>query len=51
MFPLAFIGDRAAIYRHPPAPVVLIHDWLWRPHGRGAVVSLLLLKRLNLVRP
>jgi hypothetical protein len=51
VFPLAFIGDRAAIYRHPPAPVVLVHDWLWRRRGTGAVVSLLLLKRLNLVRP
>ncbi len=51
VFPLAFVGDREAIYRHPPAPVVLVHDWLWRRRGRGAVVSLLLLKRLNLVRP
>jgi hypothetical protein len=51
VFPLAFIGDRAAIYRHPPAPVVLVHDWVWRLRARGVVVSLLLLKRLNLVRP
>jgi len=27
-----------------------VHDWLWRPRGRSAVVSPLLLKRLNLVR-
>jgi hypothetical protein len=51
VFPLAFVGDRAALYRSPPAPLVVIHDWLWRRRGVGAVVSLLLLKRLNLVRP
>ena len=51
VFPLAFVGDRTAIYRDPPAPLVLVHDWLWRRRGQGAVVSLFLLKRLNLVRP
>jgi hypothetical protein len=51
VFPLAFIGDRAAIYHRPPAPFVLVHDWLWRRRGRGTVVSWLLLKRLNLVQP
>jgi hypothetical protein len=51
VFPLAFVGDRAALYRSPPAPRVVIHDWLWRRRGAGAVVSLLLLKRLNLVWP
>jgi hypothetical protein len=50
VFPLAFCGDRGEIYRDPPAPVVVLHDWLWRRRGKGAVVSLLLLKRLNLVR-
>ena len=50
VFPLAFVGDRAAIYRQPPAPAVIVHDWLWRRHGAGAIVSVLLLKRLNLVR-
>jgi hypothetical protein len=50
VIPLAYVGDRARLYRHPPAPVVLVHDWLWRRRGaRGAVVSILLLKRLNLV--
>jgi hypothetical protein len=49
VFPLAFVGDRYAIYRRPPAPAVLVHDWLWRRRGRGAVISALLLKRLNLV--
>lgn len=50
VIPLAFKGDRAAIYRHPPAPAVLVHDWLWRHRGRGRIISLTLLKRLNLVR-
>jgi hypothetical protein len=49
VFPLAFVGDRRALYDRPPAPVVVVHDWLWRRRGRSTVVSLLLLKRLNLV--
>jgi hypothetical protein len=51
VFPLAFCGDRTAVYNRPPAPVVFVHDWMWRRRGASAVVSLLLLKRLNLVRP
>ena len=47
--PLALRGNKAEFYRKPPAPHVLIHDWLWRSRGRGVVVSWLLLKRLNLV--
>ncbi len=50
VFPLAFVGDRAAIYRHPPAPWVLVHDWLWRRRGTSTVISLCLLKRINRVR-
>jgi hypothetical protein len=50
VIPLAFRGDRAALYRRPPARWLVVHDWLWRPRGRSAVVSPLLLKRLNLVR-
>ena len=50
VIPLAFSGDRAEIYRRPPARVVLVHDWIWRPLGAGTVVSWLLLKRLNMVR-
>ena len=49
VIPLAFEGDRRAIYRRPPAPAVLVHDWAWRRRGRGRVISLALLKRLNLV--
>ena len=50
VIPLSFMGDREAIYRHPPAPAVVIHDWLWRRRGISTVVSFVLLKRLNLVR-
>lgn len=49
VIPLAFVGDREAVYRNPPAPAVVVHDWLWRRRGTGAVVSWLFLKRLNLV--
>ena len=57
VIPLSFDGPRARIYERPPASAVLVHDWLHRrPTARGglrarsAVVSWLLLKRLNLVR-
>ena len=50
VIPLAFIGERSTIYHRPPAPLVLVHDWLWRPRGESVVVSLFLLKRLNLIR-
>lgn len=49
IIPLSFVGDRRLIYRQLPAPAVLVHDWIWRPRGTSAVVSWLLLKRLNLV--
>jgi hypothetical protein len=48
--PLAFEGDRSQFYDAPSARAVAVHDWLWRSGGTAsAVVSLLLLKRLNLV--
>jgi hypothetical protein len=50
VFPLSFRGDRAALYEQPTASCLVIHDWLWRPRGHSAVVSPLLLKRLNLIR-
>lgn len=50
VIPLAFDGRRAAIYRHPPASAVLVHDWFWRTRGTSKVVSWWLLKRMNLVR-
>jgi hypothetical protein len=50
VIPLAYRGDRALLYREPPAPLVLVHDWLWRARGdRGVAVSRLLLKRLNAI--
>jgi hypothetical protein len=49
VIPLSFIGDRDRVYREPPARVVLVHDWIWKPRGGGVRVSWLLLKRLNLV--
>ena len=49
VIPLAFVGDRRAIYQGPAASAVIVHDWIWRRWGASAVVSWLLLKRLNLV--
>jgi len=49
VFPLSFDGDRSAVYAQPPAPLVLVHDWIWRRRGASRIVSLFLLKRLNLV--
>jgi len=50
VIPLSFDGDREPLYAHPPAPVVIVHDWIWRVRGTSRLVSPLLLKRLNLVR-
>ena len=49
VIPLSFIGQRATLYRNPPANAVLIHDWFWRTWPLGAHVSVVLMKRLNLV--
>ena len=49
VIPLSLSGDRRDVYGNPPAPAVLIHDWLWKTRGEGVRVSWLLLKRLNLV--
>ncbi len=49
VIPLSFDGDRAAICRSPPARTVLVHDWIWHRRGVGRIVSVALLKRLNLV--
>jgi hypothetical protein len=49
VIPLAFIGDREAVYRESPARFTLVHDWMWKTHAQGVRVSWLLLKRLNLV--
>jgi hypothetical protein len=47
--PLAYDGNRSALYADVPAPRLLVHDWLWHRKGRGMAVSWLLLKRVNLV--
>jgi hypothetical protein len=49
--PLALRGDRRALIDHPPAPLVFLHDWLWRRDGdASARVSWLLGKRIALLR-
>jgi len=50
VIPLSFQGDREAVYAQPPAPAVAVHDWIWRRRGSSRIVSVLLLKRINLVR-
>jgi Fatty acid desaturase len=49
VIPLSFDGDRRALYAHPPAPVVIVHDWIWRKRGVSRIVSIALLKRVNMV--
>jgi hypothetical protein len=48
--PLAYIGDRLALYDRPPATTVVVHDWIWRRRGESVVVAWWLLKRMNLVK-
>jgi len=50
VIPLAFDGDRNIFYTHPPAPAIIVHDWIWRKRAISRVVSVALLKRVNLVR-
>jgi hypothetical protein len=47
--PLSFDGRKSAIYARPPAPAVIVHDWIWRKRGVSRIVSAALLKRINLV--
>jgi hypothetical protein len=49
VIPLAFVGDRTAIYDDPPAPRILVHEWIWAVRSDSVVISWLLLKRLTLV--
>jgi hypothetical protein len=51
IFPLAFDGNRDALYARPPAPAVIVHDWFWRRRGVSRIVSIALFKRVNLVVP
>jgi hypothetical protein len=50
VIPLSFEGDRDAFYTRPPAPAIIVHDWIWRRRGASHIVSWMLLKRINLVR-
>ena len=50
VIPLCLRGERAVLYHHPPSAAVLVHDWIWQRRGTGAVVSVALLKRINLIR-
>jgi hypothetical protein len=50
VIPLSFDGSRAALERHPPAPAILVHDWIWRRRGESRIVSFALLKRINLIQ-
>jgi hypothetical protein len=50
VFPLSFRGARNRLYEQPPAPLTVVHDWIWRRRGTSAVVAWFLLKRINLVR-
>lgn len=49
VLPLALRGERTAVHAAPPAPVCIVHDWLWRANERSTVVAWWLLKRANLV--
>lgn len=46
--PLAFIGDKSALYAGQ-GPPTLVHEWAWRRRGAAStMISWALLKRLNL---
>jgi Fatty acid desaturase len=47
--PLSYTGDKGAVYAQPPAPAVIVHDWIWRPRGTSRIVAVTLLKRVNLI--
>ena len=50
VIPLCLDGRSRGDLSPSPSAAVLVHDWIWRRRGTGAIVSALLLKRLNLVR-
>lgn len=49
VLPLALRGQKRAWRSAPPAPYVLVHDWLWCAPGRGARVAWWLGKRMHVV--
>jgi hypothetical protein len=50
VLPLALHGSRRTCLALPPAPTVLVHDWLWHRRGEGCIVAWWLGKRLYAVR-
>ena len=48
IIPLSYVGDRNRLYETPPAPLLLVHDWIWRYRAGGAAI-LPLLKCVNVV--
>jgi hypothetical protein len=49
VIPLSYVGDRQRLYLNPPAPLMLVHDWIWHRRADGAAI-LPLLKCVNVVR-
>lgn len=49
VIPLSLQGERDTVYSKPNARIVCVHDWIWRKRGSSQIVSLALLKRLNMV--
>ena len=49
IIPLSLVGDRNALYRQRTGPAVIVHEWIWNRHHPSAIVSMFLLKRLNLL--
>src|SRR6185295_12831694 len=37
VIPLSYAGDRGAVYDAPPAPAVIVHDWIWRKRGTSRI--------------
>jgi len=49
IIPLSLVGDRNAFYGRSVGPAVIVHEWIWNRHHTSAIVSIFLLKRLNLL--
>ena len=47
--PLSLVGDRSLFHQRPMLPHVIVHEWIWNRQERSAIVSIFLLKRLNLI--
>jgi hypothetical protein len=49
VIPLSYVGDRQRLYLNPPAPLMLVHDWIWRRRVDGSSI-VPLLKCVNVVK-